>query len=330
MNYRSAIIALALFLGPNVSYAGQSALTFAKQIGSGGTAGWMSFVAFSPDGTVIASDAPATPDDGSGNLTLWSFPSGRLLKQIPARPQTISPNWKYYASANGVGDMKSGKPLISLGDSAYALHAFSPDSRYVAETVASSEGSGDRIRIVELSSAKQINTFSRLAPASIAINPDGVMLASGHWLTIKFWNVRTGKRIAVLHGFRHYVGGISFSKTGRLLAASDGSEVQIWDVRRRKLIRSVDVASYGSVPAFSPDGRLVAVGGYGAGTVSLIDVRQGKIIDHYKVSDLGCGSVAFSPDGHYLVTPSTGGLITWPYDKGGTIRVFRVRAPARQ
>ena len=26
-----------------------------------------------------------------------------------------------------------------------------------------------------------------------------------------------------------------------------------------------------------------------------------------------------------LITPSTGGLITWPYDKGGTVRVFRVR-----
>lgn len=34
MNYRSAIIALALLLGPNVSYAEQSALIFAKQIDS--------------------------------------------------------------------------------------------------------------------------------------------------------------------------------------------------------------------------------------------------------------------------------------------------------
>lgn len=330
MNYRSAIIALALLLGPNVSHAERPALTFVKQIGSGGASGWMSFVAFSPDGTVIASDAPAIPDDGSGNLTLWSFPSGRFLKQVPARPQALSPNWKYYASASGVGDMKSGKPLISLGDNAVALHAFSPDSRYVAETVASSGGGDARIRIVELDGAKQVNAFSRLAPASIAINPDEVTLASGHWLAIKLWNMRTGKRIAVLHGFRHYVGGISFSKTGRLLAATDGSEVQIWDVRRRKLIRSIDVASYGSTPVFSPNGRLVAVGGYGTGTVSLIDVRQGRIIGHYKVSDLGCGSAAFSPDGRYLITPSTGGLITWPYDKGGTIRVLRVSAPSRQ
>jgi hypothetical protein len=59
-----------------------------------------------------------------------------------------------------------------------------------------------------------------------------------------------------------------------------------------------------------------------------VDVRSGKIIDHAKVSDLGCGSVAFSPDGRYLIVPSTGGLVTWPYDRGGTIRVFKVVARA--
>jgi hypothetical protein len=59
----------------------------------------------------------------------------------------------------------------------------------------------------------------------------------------------------------------------------------------------------------------------------LIDVVKGKIIDQQKVSDIGCGSVAFSPDGRFLITPSTGGLIKWPYDKGGTIRIFRVNAP---
>jgi WD40 repeat protein len=82
-----------------------------------------------------------------------------------------------------------------------------------------------------------------------------------------------------------------------------------------------------SEPAFSPDGRLVAVGIYGTGAVWLIDVRTGKIIDHRKVSDLGCGSVAFSPDGRFIITPSTGGLIRRPYDRGGTIRVFEVNAP---
>ncbi len=79
-----------------------------------------------------------------------------------------------------------------------------------------------------------------------------------------------------------------------------------------------------SKPAFSPDGRLVAVGIYGTGTAFLIRADTGDLIDQQKVSDLGRGSVAFSPDGRFLITPSTGGVIKWPYDHGGTIRVFRV------
>jgi WD40 repeat protein len=258
---------------------------------------------------------------------LWSFPNGRLIKRLQVRPEAISPNWKYYASSDSVRDLKSGKFIVSLGHNVFALHAFSPDSRYVAETAPGLSGVGAHIRILKLNSGEQVNALSRLQPFSIAISPDGVTLASGHWQVIKLWNIHTGKRIAALHGLHRYADGVSFSKNGELLAAADGGEVQVWDVRRRKLIRSIEAASYGSTPVFSPDGRLIAVGAYGTGTVSLIDVRHGKVIDQYKVSDLGCGSAAFSPDGRYLITPSTGGLITWPYDRGGRIWVFRVRAP---
>jgi len=56
-----------------------------------------------------------------------------------------------------------------------------------------------------------------------------------------------------------------------------------------------------------------------------LGTKRARQVNSKKVSDLGCGSVAFSPDGHYLIAPSTGGLITWPWDQGGTVRVFKVR-----
>jgi WD40 repeat protein len=163
----------------------------------------------------------------------------------------------------------------------------------------------------------------------MAISPDGMTLATGHWNVVKLWNMNTGQRVAVLRGFGRYVVGLSFSKDGSLLATgTDFGELQIWDMGRRTKLRSLHIdGGVVSDPAFSPDGRLVAVGVYGTGTVWLIDVSTGKIVDHQKVSDLGCGSIAFSPDGRFLITPSTGGLITWPYDQGGTIRLFEVRAP---
>jgi WD40 repeat protein len=39
----------------------------------------------------------------------------------------------------------------------------------------------------------------------------------------------------------------------------------------------------------------------------------------------GCGSVAFSPDGRYLLTPSNSGTLqSGRFEKGGSIRVFEV------
>jgi WD40 repeat protein len=325
-------LGILLLFVPGIARGESHALKFEKQIGIGWQAdkyGWMSFVSFSPDGTMVASDGSTAPDDVSGNLTLWSFPEGRLIKRLPVRPRAISSDWKYYASDHGVAEMETGKPLISLGESVNAVYAFSPDSRYVAESSPSQGIHDSKIRVVELASGKQVGAFGKHHAFAIAMSPDGVTLASGHWNIVTLWNMFTGKRLAVFRGFGRYVEGLSFSRVGKLLAAgTDAGGLQIWDVRRLTGVESLNIGGGEvSAPEFSPDGRLVAVGVYGTGTAWLIDVGSGKVLDRQKVSDLGCGSVAFSPDGRFLITPSTGGLIQWPYDKGGTIRVFRVSTP---
>jgi WD40 repeat protein len=326
------VLALAILLQdvPGTAQTQSHALKLDKEIGvgwrTGNYGGWMSFVAFSPDGTMVASDGPAAADDVSGELTLWNFADGRLIKRLPGRPSAISRDWKYYATDHGVAEMETGRPLISLGKDVYAVHAFSPDSRYVAESIGIGGDDSRKIHVVELATGKTVSAFGRYAPSSIAISPDGSTLATGHWDVVILWNMFTGKKLGAMAGAGRYVGGLSFSRDGKLLAAgTDAGGLQIWDVSPRTKIASIDIGGGGvSDPAFSTDGRRVAVGVYGTGTAWLVDVPSGKIIDHQKVSDLGCGSVAFSPDGRFLITPSTGGLIKWPYDKGGTIRVFRV------
>ncbi|HVO99038.1 MAG TPA: hypothetical protein VMT15_13265 [Bryobacteraceae bacterium] len=307
-------------------------LKFDKEIGvgwrTGNYQGWMSFVAFSADGTMVASDGPADTDDVTGELTLWNFGDGQLIKRLHAKPRDISRDWKYYATDQGVAELETGKPLISLGKDAYAVHAFSRDSRYVAESIRSRSGKKDsyKIHVVELATGKQVSEFGRYAPISIAIGPDGSTLAAGYWDAIILWNMLTGKKLAAIIGVGRYVGGLSFSPDGNLLAAgTDAGGLQLWDAIGHSRVASIDIGG-GDVsrPEFSPDGRFVAVGVYGTGTAWLVEVPRGKIIDRQKVSDLGCGSVAFSPDGRFLITPSTGGLIKWPYDKGGTVRVFTV------
>lgn len=276
------------------------------------------------NGKMVASDGPAAPDDVSGELTLWNFADGRLVKRLPTRPRGISRDWKYYSTDHGVAELETGRPVISLGTGVYAIHAFSPDSRYAAESVRVGGHDSRKTHVVELATGKQVSAFGRHAPNSMAISPDGSTLATGHWDVVILWNMLTGEKLGAMSGAGRYVAGLSFSQDGKLLAAgADAGELQIWDVGSRSKVASIVIGGGGvSQPASSPDGGLVAVGVYGTGTAWLIDVLSGKIIDHQKVSDLGCGSVAFSPDGRFLITPSTGGLIKWPYDKGGTIRVF--------
>jgi WD40 repeat protein len=97
-------------------------------------------------------------------------------------------------------------------------------------------------------------------------------------------------------------------------------------VEARKLLHAVHVG-FGDVsnPAFSPDGQLLAAGTYADGTLTLLDASSGKILSQIQVSMFGCGSVAFSSDGRYLVMPSNGGqLASKRFDQGGSTRVFRI------
>ncbi len=330
----------ALFLGffiavPSIAQSKDATLTFVKKIGTGG-GGWMSFVSFSPDGTMVAADGSAVPGaklgDFSPNLSVWSFPTGNLIKSLPGQPWAISRDWKYYGRDHGVAEMASGKMLIST-DAEFSKYVFSPNGHYVVGSARRLGAEGTRIQVWELPSGKEVLAFGAHYAHALAISPDGMTLASGHWDEVLLWNLSTGTRVATLRGVGRYADGLSFSPDGRLLAVgTDTGGLQIWDVRQRIILQSIAMGGgYVSDPQFSPDGRLVAVGIYATGTAWLIDVGHGRVVGSQKISEFGCGSVAFSPNGRFLIAPSTGGGMLrrgkWRHEEGGTIRVFKVNAP---
>jgi WD40 repeat protein len=323
MNCRIAIILVFVLLFPGIALGDGRPLAFVKEIGAKTpTTGWMSLVSFSQDGSRVAANGQGLVGD-SRDMAIWSFPGGRLISRLPIEPWTISPDWKYFTANWGVGGLTP--PRILISGLAYPATAFSPDGRYIAAS-ARGQSIGGAIHIFELPRGKSMRTFGRHSPDSLAISPDGHTLAAGYWDIITLWDMRTGERLAALRGFGRYVMGIAFSQDGKMLAAgTDFGSVQIWDVAQQRRIQVLSLGGLSvSTPAFSPDGHLVAAGIYGTGTVFLMRTDTGELLDKQKVSDIGCGSVAFSPDGQFLITPSTGGLIKWPYDHGGTIRVFRV------
>jgi WD40 repeat protein len=332
MLHRCTIPVIALFVVPVSCRCGEPVLKPVKTIGVGWKTdlwAWMGLVAFNRDGTEVASDGATSPGDTSENLSFRSFPEGRLVQKFPVRAVALSSDWKYYAGPHEIGEVGAEKPLLTTKKDSYPVFAFSPDSEYAVEGLPGKSRSQSHIRVIALPTGKEVRAFGDHQPFSIAVSPGGSLLAAGYWNTVSLWNMATGERIAGLSGIGSYVESLAFSADGKRLAAgTDWGGLELWDVESRAKIWSLKLdGGQVSPAAFSPDGQFVAIGIYGTGTAFLIDARTGKVLDRQKISDLGCGSVAFSPDGRYLIAPSTGGLIKWPYDRGGTIRVFEVNAP---
>lgn len=113
---------------------------------------------------------------------------------------------------------------------------FSPDSRYVTMQVADAnfteQNPGYRIKIIDLSSAKIMNTLEGKGWIyGIAFSPDGKMLAvSSTDRRLSLWDVQSGiETFAInnhLYGF-----GLSFSPDGKLLVSgTTGGIAQVWGV----------------------------------------------------------------------------------------------------
>ena len=196
---------------------------------------WMGFVAFGPDGRKVASDGPGSPGDVSGDLTLWSFPQGKLIRRLPGRPGAISPDWKYYADHNHVRRIGTGEPVISLQDDVFATYAFSRGGEHVAIS-AGRNRAGARIRIHALASGKEVVAFGRRLVFSLAFGPGEHVLASGGWDSVTFWNPHTGSRLGTAHWAGRYVEALAFSNDGKLLAAgTDAGGLLILDAHGRGL-----------------------------------------------------------------------------------------------
>jgi WD40 repeat protein len=115
------------------------------------------------------------------------------------------------------------------------------------------------------------------SPFSLAVSPDGRMLASGLWPgLVDLWDVETGRRIDSLKGPTALVHGLDFNADGSLLALSsrDGS-TRLWDVAAKEWLATVASRKVGAERVrFLPDGRRLAIG-YEDGEVEIRD------LDHF-------------------------------------------------
>jgi WD40 repeat protein len=257
--------------------------------------GGVASVAFSPDGKLLAGKVYVRDDQRAGSeIVLWDIATRRELRRIG-----------------------------SSGRSIYGLD-FSPDGK-----VLGTSGSNQAVRFWDVASGREIRRLDGAASDGVlAFSPNGQMLVmNGAGRALTLWDLTANRLRAAPEPERFRVLSIALSPDGRTLAAggmtfdekgvTQQGQVRLYDLAREPVARRAvltfdrDVLDAGrpneqittcSDVAFTPDGRVVAVGMH---KIRVWDAATGDELDAFERGG-GGGSdrLAVSPDGRWLAITS--------------------------
>lgn len=166
----------------------------------------------------------------------------------------------------------------------------------------------------------------RLGPAtSIALNPSGTRVAAG--FSDGTIQILDGQMRTVVRQFRGEPGvGVSqlaISPDGRRVAVAyelrgTWRNVRLFDTQSGRELRAMGI---GAAAAFSPDGKMIAVGGPGG--VVILDANSLQVLQRLDQGGLVL-SLAFSPDSQRLAFAQGGAIhivTTGTWKSGGSVRL---------
>jgi WD40 repeat protein len=206
---------------------------------------WITSVAFSSDGTTLATSDPV------GNVRFWNTSTGSETAAVEGPPDYVtsmafSPDGTTLASATAVDqagvfedsdggavrlwDSRNGAEIAVLTshDSSFESVAFSPDGGLLAAC------DGD-VRLWDTGTREEVTTLTAAeATASLAFSPDGSTIATGHEDgTVRLRDTETWEETAVYPAVADHgrVTSVAFSTDGTVAAAghSDGT-ILLWPV----------------------------------------------------------------------------------------------------
>ena len=265
----------------------------------------VSSVAFSPDGSTLASGS----DDNT--IRLWNATNGNPIRTLEEHTRAVrsvafSPDGSTLASGSDntirLWSATNGNPIRTLKHTGNVSSvAFSPDG----STLASAWGWDNTIRLWNATNGNPIRTLEEHTDyvSSVAFSPDGSTLASGSDdNTIRLWNATNGNPIRTLEGHWNSVSSVAFSPDGSTLASGSDNTIRLWNATNGNPIRTLEEhTDYVRSVAFSPDGSTLASGS-NDNTIRLWNVTNGVLIHTITGYALAVDGVAFSPDSRTLVS----------------------------
>ena len=271
--------------------------------------------AFSPDGKTlytVSHDGTAIAWDLTGDRTLgrpFAFTHDRRFSATgyDGHPGRLSPDGLLIAvglKEEGVAlwDARAlrpvGPPLLETGSEVKTL-AFSPDGRTLAAVTQR------QLSLWDVGSRSRLRApFDVGNPAivlAVGFSPDGAKLATASSdAGLQLRDPKTGESLEMLVG--RSASDVAFSADGRTIAFSPdpgGAEVRDTDTGRLIARFERNGPEVDSSVALSPDGHLVAVGGFNR-FVRLWDVRTGKLVHELDQRGNGAFTLEFTPDGRTL------------------------------
>jgi hypothetical protein len=133
-----------------------------------------------------------------------------------------------------------------------------------------------------------------------AVTPDGTRIVSASWMSLKVWDLESGREIATLDGHKDEILACAVTPDGhRIISASSDKTLKVWDLEKGRVLVTLKghTASVNAC-ATTPDGRRV-VSASNDKTLKVWDLKNGRALATLKGHTSPVYACVATPDGRH-------------------------------